>query len=71
MEVTATEFKKKMGRYIDLSQHEDVFIRRNGRIVSRLTSPYQKKRAIVESLVGVLPPDFDAEAALDERRAAI
>lgn len=71
MEVTATEFKKNMGRYLEMSQREDVYISKNGKMISKLTSPYADRRAIVESLVGVLPADFNVQAALDDRRAAM
>lgn len=69
MEVTATEFKNNLGRYLELSQHEDIFIKRNGRVVSRLTVPYEDRRGVVESLVGILSADYDAEATLASRRA--
>lgn len=71
MEITATELKQNLGHYLDTSRQEDVYITRNGKVVSKLTSPYRGKRDIVESLVGILPADYDAEAALGTRRAAV
>lgn len=71
MEVTATDFKKNLGRYLEISRREDVYISKNGKVISRLTSPYADKRAAVEFMTGILPSDFDAQAALDARRAAI
>jgi prevent-host-death family protein len=36
MEITATEFKMNLGKYLDTSEHEDVIITKNGKPVARL-----------------------------------
>lgn len=71
MEITATELKRNLGHYLELSKQEDVYVRKNGKLVSKLSSPYEDKRAVVESLVGALPKDFDVEAALALRESRI
>lgn len=38
MEVTATQFKTNFGYYLDLSRKEDIWIRKNGKIVAKLVS---------------------------------
>lgn len=68
MEVTATELKKNLGYYLELSRREDVLITKNGHVISKLTSPAVDKRAIVESWVGIIPSDTDVDALMDERR---
>lgn len=37
MEVSATEFKSNIGRFLKLSQQEDVLIVKNGKLISKLT----------------------------------
>ena len=37
MIVSATEFKSNIGKFLKLSQEEDVLIMRNGKLISKLT----------------------------------
>ena len=37
MIVTATEFKSNVGKFIQLSQEEDILILKNGKLVTKLT----------------------------------
>ncbi len=67
MAITATELKNNLGKYLLLSETEDVFITRNGRIVAKLTNPYQNMVEIAKSLFGILPMDADLEEAKRER----
>lgn len=71
MNITATELKRNLGHYLELSQREDVYVSKNGKLVSKLSSPFEANSQIVESLVGILPEDYDAEAALRARRGDI
>lgn len=45
MSITATELKLHLGKYLLLAATEDIFITKNGKIIARLTSPYQDKMA--------------------------
>ena len=65
MSITATELKSNLSKYLLLSATEDIFITRNGKIVSKLTNPFQERVDIAKSLFGILP----AEASLEEARA--
>ena len=67
MTITATEIKNNLSKYLTLSMTEDVYITRNGKIVSKLTNPYQDRVAIAKSLFGVLPADITLEEAKEER----
>ncbi len=67
MTITATEIKNNLSKYLTLSMTEDVYITRNGKIVSKLTNPYQDRVAIAKSLFGVLPDDITLEEAKEER----
>ena len=55
MSITATELKKNLSKYLLLSATEDVYITRNGKVISKLTNPFQDRVQLVESLVGILP----------------
>ena len=67
MSITATELKTNLSKYLLLAATEDVYITRNGKTVARLTSPYQNKMDILESLYGSLPNDITEEEARNER----
>ena len=51
MSVTATEFKANLGKYIALAATEDVFITQYGKVVAKLTNPYQDNVKLAESLL--------------------
>ena len=67
MSVTATELKNNLGKYLLLSATEDIFITKNGKVVAKLTSPYEDRVKTVKSLFGILPKDADIEAVRQER----
>ena len=66
--ITATELKQNLGKYIELSKEEDVIIKKNGKIVTVLTSPSEREKdtASFLSLMGKYEY-FDYEAYLRER----
>ncbi len=57
MSITATELKNNLSKYLLLSSTEDIYITRNGKIVSKLTNPFQEKVEIARSLFGSVPND--------------
>ena len=61
MSITATELKENLSKYLLLSATEDIYITRNGKVISKLTNPFQERVAIARSLFGVLPSDVTAE----------
>ncbi len=67
MSITATELKNNLGKYLLLSETEDVFITKNGRVVAKLTNPYQNMVETAKSLFGILPMDADLEETKKER----
>ena len=61
MQITLTELKGNLGKYVIKSQEEDILITKNGKIVSRLTEPFaarkekmarKEKEEILKKLVG-------------------
>ena len=67
MSITATELKNNLGKYLLLSETEDIFITKKGKIVAKLTNPYQDRVEIAKSLFGILPENADEEIAKEER----
>ena len=67
MSITATELKNNLSKYLLLSATEDVYITRNGKVISKLTNPFQARVDIAKSLLGVIPADITLEQAREER----
>ncbi|MBO4232248.1 MAG: type II toxin-antitoxin system prevent-host-death family antitoxin [Bacteroidales bacterium] len=71
MSITASELKMNLGKYLLLSATEDIYITKNGKIVAKLSNPFQDRVDLVESLVGVLSQDVSLEEAREERLSKI
>lgn len=67
MSITATEFKKNLGKYLSLAETIDIFITRNGKVVAKLTNPNQDRVNMAESLFGILSDDRTLEESKKER----
>ena len=67
MTITATELEKNLGKYLLLAEKEDVYITSNGKVVAKLTNPYQNRVDMAKSLFGILPADITLEDAREER----
>ena len=71
MSITATEFKKNLGKYLLLAETVDIFITRNGKIVAKLTNPNQDRVNRAESLFGILSDGRTLEESKKERLSKI
>lgn len=71
MSITETELKLNLRKYLLLAATEDIFITRNGKVVDKLTNPYQDRVETAKSLFGVLPADITLEEAQEERHDQI
>lgn len=64
MEITLTELKGNLGKYVMMSQQEDILVTKNGKIISRLTEPFSarkekmEKQKIAKRLVGSVKSDY-------------
>lgn len=68
MQVTATEFKLNLGKYLELVLTEDVWITKNGKTVAKLINPnVSAVDAISGVLAGKVPADLDRNALREER----
>ena len=71
MSITTTELKNNLGKYLLLSASEDVYITRNGKVISKLTNPFQGRVDTAKSLFGVIPDTVTLEESEKERRDRI
>ena len=71
MAITATVLKANLGKYLNLAAKEDVFITQYGKVVAKLTNPYQDKLEIAESLFGSVPDTITLEQVREERLSEI
>ena len=67
MSITATELKEKLSKYLALSATEDVYITKNGKVISKLCNPFQDRVEIARSLFGSIPASMTLEEAREER----
>ena len=61
MSITATELKLNLGKYLMLAETEDIYITRNGKVVAKLSNPFQDRVDMAKSLFGILPSDISLE----------
>ena len=67
MSITATELKMNLRKYLLLSATEDVYITRNGKVIAKLTNPFQERVDLAKSLFGILPDDASLAQAKEDR----
>ena len=59
MEITATELKMNLGKYLHLVLTEDIWITRNGKIIAKMVNP---NVPFVDAISGVLAGKVSADA---------
>ncbi len=59
MSITATELKQNLSKYLLLSAKEDIYITKQGKVIAKLTNPYQNRVDTAKSLFGILPEDVN------------
>lgn len=67
--ITATEFKSRLGYYMELSRKEDIYVTKNNKVITVLTNPENKSLASIHSLRGKYNPsgeDVDYEQVIKE-----
>jgi prevent-host-death family protein len=69
MSITASELKANLGKYLALAATEDVYITQYGKVIAKLTSPFQDRIEAAKSLFGILPQTMTPEEAREERLA--
>ena len=68
MQVTATEFKLNLGKYLDMLLTEDIWVTRNGKTVAKVINPnVSSVDAISGVLSGSAAPEMDRHMMREER----
>lgn len=67
MSITATELKMNLSKYLLLAETEDIYITRNGKVVAKLSNPYQDRVDVAKSLFGAIPSELTLEQSKEER----
>lgn len=67
MSITAAELKMNLSKYLLLAETEDIYITRNGKVVAKLSNPYQDRVNVAKSLFGAIPSDMTLEQSKEER----
>lgn len=68
MQITATEFKLNLGKYLNLVHTEDIWITRNGKMIAKMVNPnISSVDAISGVLTGKVPDDTDRYTMREER----
>lgn len=72
IQITTTELKTNIARYIALANKEDIIITRNGNMVAKIIGQKSDKVEMAQSLFGILKDtEIDEKALKEERRSAI
>ena len=50
-----------------MSEQEDIYITKNGKVSAKLSNPNQDRVDIAKSLFGIIPSDITLEEAKEER----
>jgi hypothetical protein len=66
MSITAAELKVNLEKYLMLAETKDIYITHNGKVVAKLSNPYQDRVDVAKSLFGILPTDMTLEEAQAE-----
>ena len=67
MSITAAELKENLSKYLALAATEDVLITQYGKVVAKLSNPFQDRVDVAKSLFGILPQTMSYEEAMEER----
>ena len=57
MQITATELKANLGKYLALAEIEDVRIIKNGRETVTISNTYKDRIKAMQSIFGIIKPD--------------
>ncbi len=71
MSVTATELKNNLSEYLSLASTQDIYITQYGKVVAKLTVPFESREDTARSLFGSIPSSVTLEESMRERRDRI
>ena len=68
-QISISELKTNTGKYVTMATAQDIFITKNGKIVAKLATAKDAKKATLDHLLGLFPQglDVDLEQEREER----
>ncbi len=68
LQISSTEFKRNLGKYLSIVGKDDIIITRNGIPVAQVSVPKDEKVSLVSQITGIIPNDgYTIEDAKRER----
>jgi len=67
MQISVSELKVNVGKYIDMAEGQDIFITKNGKQVAKIVSTKIDKVAAMRSIFGIIPANAELDKAKAER----
>jgi prevent-host-death family protein len=67
MQISLSELKINVGKYVDMASEQDIFITKNGKQVAKLVSTKIDRVSAMRSVFGAIPEDADLDTAKSER----
>ena len=67
MTITATELKINLGKYLKIVNNEDIFVKKNGKIIALFSNPNKNRFDILNSLEGIIPSNVNEDNIKKER----
>ena len=70
MQITATDFKANLGKYLTIARRQDILITKNGADIALLTAP-KTKTGWVDDISGIIPNMSDDEIKKTEAKRLV
>lgn len=67
LNITVTEFRHHLGKWLNLSKTEEIYITKNGKVIAKLSNANQERIDIANKLFGILPDTMTLEESQEER----
>ena len=67
MQITVTDLRNNLGKYLGLSKKEDIYITKHGKVISKLSNPFKSKVNVAKSFFNSMPDTMALEEAKEKR----
>ena len=67
MIISSSDFQNNVGKYLELSERQEIVITRNGSPVARLVGMDKTISFLSDRLVGLIPAEIDERAEKEKR----
>ena len=67
MQISISELKANTEKYVTFADKQDIYIRKNGKRIAKITSVKNDKTTAVKSLFRILPADTNLDKEREKR----